>query len=64
MDGVSFKYNFAFINLIDACQHIENGGFARPVGADNTDDLPFFNLKADVVDGHETAKALGDAFHF
>ena len=40
--------------------HVEQRSLARPVGADDPDDLAGAHLHADVGESHQSAEALGD----
>ena len=42
----------------NAAQHADGGRFARPVGAEEPEDLAAVHLEADVTDRHETAEPL------
>src|SRR5581483_5843536 len=46
---------------LHAGQAVEERGLARPVGADEADDLRLPDVEVDGVHGHEAAEALGDA---
>src|SRR5208337_5494238 len=40
-DLPALEYDPAGVGGIKPCDHVEEGGLPRPVGADETDDLPF-----------------------
>ena len=44
------------------CRHPEQGGFSRPVGADEAEDRPRFDRERDVADRLCRAEAAGDPF--
>ncbi len=45
-------------------EHVEDGGLAGTVGADETGDLPGLDVEVDLVDGHVTAEADRDLTRF
>ena len=50
-------------DLIDAGEHVEHGGLARAVGADQRDDLALIHMEADVVHGAQAAELDRDVFN-
>ena len=50
----------ALVRVIEAADHVEQGGLARAVGADDGDDLPAPDLEADPVERLHRAEAHAD----
>jgi hypothetical protein len=48
----------------EAGEHAHRGGLAGAIGAEKTDDLPFFDLEGDVVDSDSTSVSLGESLDF
>ena len=63
MNGAVFKNNFAVVDLVHACEHVEHSGFARSVWADQADDLALIDFKADVIHRNQAAESLCDIFY-
>ena len=62
--GFSVEGDLAFGRLIDAGDHVEDGGLARAVGADEADQLALADFQAHVADRRQAAEADGDIFEF
>lgn len=56
----AFEYNFSGISRIKACYDIKERGLARPIGTDQTYDLPFPHREVQIGKGTETAKSSAD----
>jgi hypothetical protein len=41
-------------------QHLKGRGFASAIGTDESDSLAWLNLKGDLINGGEIAKAFGE----
>src|SRR5216684_949445 len=46
----------------EAGEHFDDGGFSAAVGPEETENFPFFDAEADVVDGGEVAEAAHEMF--
>jgi hypothetical protein len=56
--------DLTFFGHVGAGEHVEEGGLARAVGADQTIHLPLADGQGDIRQGREAAKALGDVLRF
>ena len=52
----------AFVRAHQPSQHVEQGGFARAIRADDADDLTGVSDEVDMVGGDQAAKALDQPF--
>jgi hypothetical protein len=52
----SLEKDFSAIGVVDARDAIEKGGFSRPVGADDGEDLLRFHLEIKTRQGLDTTK--------
>src|SRR6266550_3174818 len=55
-DVEAFNEGGAAAERQESGEHFDDGGFAATVGAEETEDLAFFDAEADVVDGGEIAE--------
>jgi len=53
---VAIQHNVALGGLIHTGQHIEHGGFARAVGADQAIQMAFFDFKVQLRNGLQAAE--------
>src|SRR5690606_4513145 len=61
-DVLSFERDAAGARRVDARHHVEEGGLARAVGADEAQDLAATHLEVQIFERHEPAKAPAEAF--
>src|SRR6478752_6272809 len=59
---LAVKNDVAARRLIDAGNHVEEGGFPRAIRPDHPEDAPALDPQIDPVNGGESTKNLGDAF--
>ena len=59
----SVQNNGSFIRCVGAAQHLHQCGFAGTVFAKQHVDFTGLHIKVDVVQRHDTRKALGDSVH-
>src|SRR6202521_78101 len=57
-DVAAAESDAACIGPIDASHHVEEGGLARAVGTDQTEDLALAHLQVELVERHHAAKPL------
>ena len=63
-DFLAVNENAALVRLVDAREHIHEGGLAGAVFAQQGQDLTGADGEVDVVVGHHAAEGLGDPSHF
>lgn len=63
MNGTAFKNNFAAVDLVHACEHIEHSGFACSIRADQADNLALIDFKADMIHCNQAAESLCDIIY-
>ena len=51
------------VRFMDPVQHLQNGGFPRPIAAKKGVDLTGKNLEIHIFQGFDTAKSLGNPRH-
>src|SRR6185369_9143873 len=56
----ALEEDLAFVGLVEAADHVEEGGLARAVGADDGHDLPAADLEAHPLEGLHRAEAHAD----
>jgi hypothetical protein len=54
----------ALARIVDAADHVEDGGLARAVGADDGEDLPRLHLEAHPVEGLDAAEVDTHSLRF
>ena len=64
LDLLAVEEDLAAVHMVHAGEHIEDGGLAGAVGADDADDLALVDVKFHVFHGHQAAEGLGNAFYF
>jgi len=64
LNTVALEKNISGSQRIIVIDKVKDGGLARAVGADQSEDLPAFHLEVHSIDCHETAEVLADLFHF
>ena len=60
-DRLAFPQDAAFAGLQQPIEHLHEGGFPRPVLAQQRMDFAAADVEIDMIDRGELAKALGDA---
>lgn len=63
-DGIAIDEDLAMIGLVDAVQHLQQGGLAGTILADEADNLALADGEAHIVQRLHAGKALGNAADF
>ena len=63
-DAAAIEVNVALGWLIDARDHVEGRGLARPIGTDETDQLAGLHFEIEFRHSRESAKADGGVIEF
>ena len=58
------EFDLAAVGLLFACNHAEQRGFTRAVGADDADDGACWHFETQVVDQHTVAERFADIGKF
>jgi len=61
-DVLAFEDDAAGVRLVESRDHVQEGGLARAVGADDGDDRTARHVERHILHGDDTAETLGYAF--
>jgi hypothetical protein len=64
LDALALEKDVAAGQGKELGDEVENRGFTRPVGTNQTEDFTLPDLETHAVDRHETAEAFADALQF
>ena len=63
-NAFAIEANITLAGLVNAGEHVEDRGFAGPVGSDQADDFSRVDGKAQFGQGHKAAESYRDVVQF